>query len=75
MIQELAPRQFLDLKKLKNLDLSFNPLNALPIDVFRDINHLGVLKCRQCHLKILDPGLMRELLFLIELDFGYNKVK
>lgn len=36
-IQELVQRMFFKLSKLTYLDLSYNPLDLLPPDVFRDV--------------------------------------
>jgi Leucine-rich repeat (LRR) protein len=56
-LEEMVPRLFQQLTKLKYLDLSGNPLEDLTPDIFRDIS------VRKCALTSYLAGLKRKLSF------------
>lgn len=63
-----------ELKYLRNLDLSFNPINDFEIDSFANMISLEQLILENCGLKTIDYGTFSHLRSLTHLDISYNRL-
>ena len=58
---------------MQELDLSYNPLNELDPEVFRDVRLLRTLRCLRCGLTYINPLLLHLLPDIVVLDLSENK--
>lgn len=59
---------------LRELDASDNPLAAVRVTTFQNMESLETLLLRRCELEHLEPGTFRQLHALLELDLSDNNL-
>ena len=73
-IEVVSRSDFADLKQLKDLVLSENPIKFSTEDVFWDLEAMDRLDMNRCELKTLPENLFKNLKKLRDLDVGSNEL-
>lgn len=71
-VQYLMDGDLDGLPKLKNFDVSHNPIETISKDFFKGHGSIEIISFFDCHLKVIDPRALDPLENLREAHFQYN---